>query len=335
MLAPVEPLGSAGGFSGAQFWRYAAARGPLCLRRWPQEHPTVERLQFIQAVIWHVHQEGFLQAPLPLETRRHAGFVEHAGHLWELTPWMPGRADFHAHPSDVRLQAALATLARFHRAAASFPLPDTGPAPSPGILERLQRLQSLLTGGADRLAAAARAACGPEYDGNPKAQGVYSLGFAPQLADRAAKLLALFPRAAPRVLAELDAAARLAVPLAPCLRDIWHDHVLFDGERVTALVDFGTLRTETVAGDIARLLGSMVGDDANAWRLGQDAYEAVRPLSADERQLLAAFDRSGVLMSGLSWLQWVFVEGRQFEHGEAILARVDANLSRLARLAGS
>ncbi|MEX0585650.1 MAG: phosphotransferase, partial [Pirellulales bacterium] len=181
LLAPVEPLGSAGGFSGAQFWRYTAAIGQLGLRRWPPEHPTIERLQFIQAVIWHVQQEGFVQAPLPLETRRQTGFVEHAGHLWELTPWMPGRADFHDRPSDVRLQAALATLARFHRAAASFPLPESSPAPPPGILERLERLQSLLNGGAERLAAAVRAERGPatkcnaEQHGTPQAQGVPSL----------------------------------------------------------------------------------------------------------------------------------------------------------------
>ncbi len=49
----VESLGSAGGLSGARFWRIVAPRGVLVLRRWPTEHPTPERLQFIHAVLQH------------------------------------------------------------------------------------------------------------------------------------------------------------------------------------------------------------------------------------------------------------------------------------------
>src|SRR5688572_7113665 len=119
-MGPIESLGAAGGFSGARFWRFPAPSGLLLLRRWPREHPAIERLQFIQAVLWHVHQEGFSLVPLPRENSRQGGYVTHAGHLWELTPWMPGRADFHDRPSLPRLQAAFRALARFHETAASF-----------------------------------------------------------------------------------------------------------------------------------------------------------------------------------------------------------------------
>ena len=54
----IEPLGSAGGMSGAQFWRITAPRGTLCLRRWPIEHPSPERLQFIHAVLRHAAASG-------------------------------------------------------------------------------------------------------------------------------------------------------------------------------------------------------------------------------------------------------------------------------------
>jgi len=121
-------LAGAGGFSGACFWRLETGRGPLCLRRWPREHPTRDRLEFIQAVLWHVVQEGFDRLPLPLETRSHAGYVCEAGTLWELTPWVRGKADYHQAPSRTKLAAAVTALATFHRAAASFPLPDRGPA---------------------------------------------------------------------------------------------------------------------------------------------------------------------------------------------------------------
>src|SRR5690606_11839002 len=129
----VEFLGSAGGFSGAQFWRFQSPAGRLCLRRWPVEHPNLERLQFIHAVLAHVHQRGFRLIPVPLPTQSGGTYVQHAGHLWELTPWMPGRADYHNRPALQKLEAALRALAAFHQAAASFPLTRREPTVSPGI----------------------------------------------------------------------------------------------------------------------------------------------------------------------------------------------------------
>src|SRR5207245_3133290 len=81
-------LDSAGGFSGARLWRLQTPRGAACLRRWPMEQ-QVERLQFIQAVLWHVDQGGFHLASVPWETSERAGYVRHGGVFWELCSWMP------------------------------------------------------------------------------------------------------------------------------------------------------------------------------------------------------------------------------------------------------
>jgi Ser/Thr protein kinase RdoA (MazF antagonist) len=287
------------------------------LRRWPREHPPVSRLQFIQAVLWHVHQEGFRRVPLPLETSRHGGYVTHAGHLWEVAPWMPGQADYHQRPSPRRLQAAMQALGEFHAAASSFPLSETSALPSPGIAERFDRLRQLESGELMRIKRSLRPDIWPE------------------LAQRGERLISLFPLAAPRVAALLREAGTIEAPLIPCIRDIWHDHVLFEEEQVSALIDFGALRPENAAGDIARLLGSLVGDDLQGWSTGLAAYEAIRPLMAAERRLVVAFDASGVLLSGLNWLEWIFVEGRQFSARRSILSRVDAAIGRLAQLVAS
>jgi homoserine kinase type II len=316
MAGTLEFLGAAGGFSGACFWRFATmAAGTLLLRRWPPEYPTLERLQFIQAVLWHVHQEGFRLVPLPLETCRRAGIVQHAGHLWELTPWMPGKANYRLHPSPTRLRAAMMALAEFHCAASSFPLPDAAEAPSPGLRERWNQVQSLAQGGLDRLRLSVRPACWPE------------------LAERVPELCYLAARAAPNVAAALSRALRERVAVTPCIRDIWHDHVLFEGDAVAGIVDFGAMRPENVAADVARLLGSLVADDEEGWAAGLAAYQQVRPISSAERQLVTVFDSSSVLLSGLNWVQWVFLEGRQFEARSTIEARVDGNLARLRHLA--
>jgi Ser/Thr protein kinase RdoA (MazF antagonist) len=310
-----EFLAGSGGFSGALFWRLDTPRGPLCLRRWPREHPSRDQLEFIQAVLWHVYQEGFRLIPLPLETREHAGYVCEAGHFWELSPWLPGTANFRQSPSPAKLRAALMALARFHQAAASFPLPTRGPLASPGILDRVQRLRAWLDG---KLSSLAAALCPADW---------------PELAPRARRLIRLFSMAAEQVSDTLASAAALAVPLQPCIRDIWHDHLLFVGERVSGLVDFGALRAESVAADIARLLGSLCGDAADNWQLGLAAYQEVRPLGTAEMLLVSAFDRANVLLSGMNWLDWIYLQSRQFDDRAAIESRLDENQSRLEHLA--
>lgn len=304
-------LGSAGGFSGAQIWRIEAPRGSLCLRRWPGEHPSRERLQFIHDVLKHVRQQGLTTVPVPISTREGATFVREAGKLWELAPWMPGESDYLARRSLGKLTAALAALAEFHVAAETFPRLDGGRTPSPGIATRLSRLESFTP---ERLGRLSRAVGAQEW---------------PELADRATLLLEQFPRHADSVRGLLRGAAEATVCLQPCIRDIWHGHVLYQGDLVTGLVDFGAMQYETVAGDAARLLGSMVDEQGRGWREGLAAYEAVRPLAPAERGLLDAYDRSGVLLSGMNWLVWILEEGRHFENKAGVLERIDQNLGRL------
>lgn len=306
-----EFLGSAGGFSGAQFWRLSTPAGLLCLRKWPAEHPTAERLTFIQSVLTHVYRHGMRRLPLPILSSAGQGFVAHAGCLWELTPWMPGRADYHESPSDGKLQAAMAALAEFHLATAGFPISGDLQGVSPGIRQRTEQLRAFQTSELSPL----QRALAPDVW--------------PQLLPLAERQLALFPLAARAVLAKLQRAERETVSLGPCIRDIWHDHVLFTGEQVTGLIDFGALQIDNVATDVARLLGSLVGDDPARRQIGLSAYSAVRPLSEGEQRLIQAFDQSSVLMSGLMWIHWIYAERRQFEGTAAILTRFEATLSRL------
>ncbi len=310
-----EPWSSPNGFSGAGLWRVTAPRGELCLRQWPARHPTPKRLEFIQAVLWHVVQEGFSLVPLPLETHHHHGYVWHNGHLWELTPWLPGEANYRRQPTRQKLRAAMTALAQFHRAASSFPLAEPGPLRSPGIAERTARLEHLLTGGLDQLHAAVADEDWPEAAG------------------LARRLLPLARQVGPKLLPNLQAAGRLRVALQPCLRDIWHPHVLFEDDAVSGIVDFGAMRSDNVATDVARLLGSLAGDASEDWHFGLTAYQGVRPLSDDEMALVRAFDSSTVLLGGLQWLEWIYLDGHEFPCREAVIGRMEEFAKRLARLA--
>jgi homoserine kinase type II len=313
--AGVRALGAAGGFSGARFWRIADRSGTLCLRRWPVEHPSSERLEFIHAVLRHVAQGGVRLVPVPRPTLNGTTFVRHDGHLWELTPWMPGEADFQRSPRPQKLAAALLALAHFHAAAADFPgLPAT--AVSPGMARRVELLDRWLAGGVDRLAEAITPALWPELYG------------------RAGRIVMGFRFLAESIRPALARAATRPTALQPCIRDIWHDHVLFQGDAVTGLVDFGAVDRDSVACDVGRLLGSLAGDDPDLWRVGLESYQQIRPLGGGELEMVGCFDRSTVLMAGLNWLQWIYVDKRRFDDPRAVLRRIDEILLRLDRALG-
>jgi Ser/Thr protein kinase RdoA (MazF antagonist) len=119
------------------------------------------------------------------------------------------------------------------------------------------------------------------------------------------------------------------VSLQPCIRDVWQDHVLFQGDEVTGLIDFGSMGTDNVSCDVARLLGSYAGNSQPLWQAGIEAYATVRELSHTELGLVRAFDRSGVLLGAFNWAAWVLLEGRVFEEPLAVLRRMDALMERL------
>lgn len=318
-LAPrpeqVSFLGQAGGLSGALFWRIATSDGEVCLRRWPSEHPSRERLQFIHAVLAHVAGEGIDFVAAPLRDRRGETIIEHAGHQWELTPWLAGRSDFELRPSRERLQQAMAALGRLHAALVTFP-PSLGARGLPrGIADRTAQLRAI-----DDEALAKLAASIVEDDWH-------------EAAERARQILVLCPKALDRVAERLRSVAALNVPLRPVLRDVWHQNVLFDGDRVTGIVDFGAMRTDHFAADLARLLGSMAADDVDAWRAGLAAYSQQRPFADSDASLLVAYDTSGILLGAWNWVQWLYTERRQFDDRSAVLRRLNHLLARLSRLA--
>lgn len=119
------------------------------------------------------------------------------------------------------------------------------------------------------------------------------------------------------------------VPLHPCLCDIWHDHVFYQAERVSGLIDYGSVRIDHSAVDLARLLGSLAADDTQAWHEGMKAYAAVKPLSTDEQSLAAALDRTGTILGAAAWLKWLYHDGRSFSDRQVIAKRLEILVQRL------
>ena len=311
VIRQVEPLQGAGGFSGAAFWRISTSKAQLCLRRWPREHPTQTQLQAIHDVLYHAFANGFRKLPVPLRSQNGQAFLTADGHFWELAPWLPGVADFDAHPSPERLDAAMLALAQFHRSVEALALRPGSP---PGITNRREQLSQLCATGTSELMPAIERMEPSEFQW------------------RLAIILSSFDQNAARVQSLLAVASHVRAPRQPCIRDIWHDHVLFQGEEVSGIVDFGALQSDHVACDISRLLGSLVGGDREDWTRGLAAYQVLRPLTADELMLVDAYDQSTVLLSGMNWIQWLAIEGRVFEDEERVQNRLDQIILRLLQM---
>lgn len=320
----VESLGGAGGFSGAQFWRISTTEGEFVVRRWPPEHPSHERLALIHAVLQFAGERGVQILPIPVQGREGNSFVSYAGSLWEVCPWLKGEANFHHQPSDEKLVAAMKSLATFHQATHDF-LPQWSkvqtiprswkPRTQSAVADRLGRLTALT----------------PEAIGRLSEQ-VTAHTF-PGLAPLARKFLAIVSKVIPAAKAGLAPLADLQFPRQPCIGDIWHDHVLFVGNEVTGLVDFGALRIDMPAVDVTRLLDSLVDGDLQKWQFGLDAYQAVRPLEPSERQAISALVPVGIILAGCNWIRWIYVEHRTFEPQPSVLGRFERLLSRIFQLA--
>jgi Ser/Thr protein kinase RdoA (MazF antagonist) len=203
------------------------------------------------------------------------------------------------------------SLATFHSAVHSFGERGASVAPAPAVRRRAERLRALKTGQLDRIVHHCRA-----HSDSP-------------LARHAQLFVDGFQTASAGLTEALASACGHTVPILPCIRDTWYDHVLFAGEQVSGIVDFDALRDDTAAGDIARLLGSLVGDDRGRWLAGIEAYQTVRPLTAAETTLCRVLDRANVAMAGLSWLEWIFVDHRQFDDWGEVLKRLDCLATRV------
>src|SRR5205807_3808434 len=77
----------------------------------------------------------------------------------------------------------------------------------------------------------------------------------PEIRALAPDFLRTLPKILPIEIGRLESLADISLPLQPCIRDIWHDHVLFTANDVTGVIDFGAVDMDTPATDIARLLG--------------------------------------------------------------------------------
>ncbi len=283
------------GFSGALIVQVHANRDEAyCLRRWPLRELPRRRIVELHRFLRFLRVEGVECLPVPLATLQGETLAEHDVRLWQLEQWMPGTADFHQAPTDNRLESIMRLLARLHNVASRYEPTDAGrewfgtypSRTSPAIGERIAVINRWTNERLDRAAA------------NLRREDVQAFR------EAALDILDRFRQSFAQVRAELQRLSQSAVYLHPCMRDVWHDHVLFTSDEVTGLIDPAATRTESVATDLSRLLGSLLGDmHDERWGRALESYDRVRSLTITEHQLIGVLHVSGVLLSGMTWIE--------------------------------
>jgi Ser/Thr protein kinase RdoA (MazF antagonist) len=305
-----RPLGNHGGFSGARLWRADGRVGSLCLRAWPAGFPP-ERLHFIHLCMNAARNAKLSFVPRVFSSLTGTPCVEHSGHLWELQEWLPGEANYHRRPSLAKRQAACAALARLHTCWASSGRFEAGVCPA--VMRRLEAVREwreLTQSGWPPLAQAA-----DDDPARPLAERAWQA-----LTNHINVIPGLFVRWSMRIW-----------PLQPCLCDVWHDHILFDEDYVTGIVDYGAMKIDHPAVDVARLLGSFVEDDPEGWATGVAAYRKVRPFTAEEEELARVLDLTGTTAATSVWLRWLFHDGKEFADRAAAIRRLEMLVKRMEK----
>lgn len=307
------PLGNAGGLSGSRLWRYQSGQGLLAARAWPIDGPPPAQLDRVHHWLNEASRVGFVPVPVPVVDLDGRTYREHAGRLWEVIPWLPGKADSDSPPTTSHVRAAFVALAVFHRALESHRIIS----PSPGILSRLEELKGLVSGGLSEI------------------MGAIAKRPADPLGEPATLWVDLVRRSSDEMINELARASTMVIDRQPILRDARPEHFLFQGDRVSGLVDFGAMGVDTVAADLSRLASEWFDPGNSTLRdEGMRAYSSIRPLTLSEHSLFPIFQKSTLLLGPGRWVRWHFLEERVFQDPEAISKGLKRGVDRLTSAIG-
>lgn len=309
------------GLSGASIWKCGAGDGGFaCLRAWPKSHPQHERLQEIHQHMQLLTACGIAFTPALYCSRSGSTLISDCGRWWELTSWLPGKADYLASANPNRLRSAMGALARIHhvwslgRGVLSARGPRETAVGSPTFCDRLTRLATWHERRHELPRVLSRVLPGVVCDRER------------QLVVDTCDLLSVWCEPLRQKLLSL---AEQVVEQHFVLRDIWSEHVLFAGDEVTGVIDFGAARWDEPTTDLVRLLGSLEPHSAAQRQSGLEAYNQARieltqdlsgelvlgrvsslePLRWERFQVL---DQTATLLSAAQWLEWLVLEQRDF-----------------------
>lgn len=288
-----QALENAGGFSGAKLWRGDLAGVPqLALKCWPIDC-TARRLKLIHG--WMREAKHLPFVPQLIAGANAGTTAKQGDHVWDITEWMPGSANTASAYTEVQLRAACAAIFQLHDAWKPLRMSCQ---PCPAIIRRLQ----IFTNWTSAVGSAPPSRLWSEAD-------------------------SIVRRAIPTICSQMKAWRNRKLPVQHCLADIHRDHVLFTGDLVTGIIDYGAMKIDSPAVDAARFLGDAVGNDERLYELGCDLFVRHHTESHCPRALIPLLDRSGTLGAIANW-------SLRKDRTPSVEARLVRLVERWKRLAG-
>jgi len=264
---PVELSDS---FSGASVWRGERDGQPLyAMKAWP---PSLDASRLV-GIHQRMRQTKLEYVPAIIEATSGNTVVISDGHVWDVTAWMPGVPRLIEAPTREAISAACVAVAGLHRCWVS----NLTPQPPPAVLRRLNMLNQW------------EATPLPNYF-DRELTAVLRLGHA------------LVRAHISEVRKSLSSWANVNVPIQTCLCDLHAAHVLFEGDRVRGIIDYGAMKLDTPAVDLARLLADCTWDNPKLFWHGVDAYQsALGSIHMPDPRLIEVLAKTMPLCAVANW----------------------------------
>jgi len=302
-----------GGFSGSKTWEVQLPQGSFCLRKWSPA-VTLGRILWIHREISSRNAEGMDILPEYLKSDSGQTVFQSMDSYWELATWLPGMP---VEPpiSDHHGKAMLGALRRFHAQAKTKNNAAENLTSSPGIESRLAVLRRWRG-----------------IDDSRFTQ--FSKGHYQHLWPLAEELWAGLRRFEASLSKALEWATTVRLPIVTCIGDPRPEHFLFEADRLTGLIDFGSMRQDFLALDLARLTGELYANNLAQWEVAQAWYGSENQMMAPQWEVAWVLDAANALLSGLNWIDWLWLERRHFDNLAEVEKRLQTLVARLDKLSG-
>jgi Ser/Thr protein kinase RdoA (MazF antagonist) len=314
------------GWSGGHVFRVTTSWDEGALRCFPAETRR-ERVEAIHAVQISARAHGLSAVPDIIATTSGDRFVPSEGHLWELADWKKGQPAPVAEPHPEHLRELARILHHWYDAARTPEIARVFGSTTPNQVVDcfLSRGRTSSPGIQRRLEIFGRARELPPLDPERLSPAERTLSLATD--QLYARTRTWFE--------ELAAWQKVPLSCELCLRDLHREHLLFDNERVSGLIDFGSVGFDSPAVDLARYVSSFEQFDWS-WLAGHDSsWEMIRDVTidADEwNRLIQLLALTGGVASAIHWRQWLLIEKRSFASRDLALLRWANRLSLVERL---
>ncbi len=276
------------GLSHAVVFRIETRNGSYALKR----HPLVvsrDRVLVQHQFQTYLCQSGFQFIPQLQNWTNGSTLIEEDRSFWEMSTWRPGTPLEHVgEVSDMQLRESIEVVAKIHTRSRAKHAVEMIP---PGITERERKLYHFLNNSQFHIQRFLN-----QFHATSETDDAYN-----GLQD----IFRISTWLAPLVLRQLYEISDAPQTCMWIIRDFWRNHLLFVGERLNGVIDFGASRIDSPWFDLSRMLGTLMMDSDPRWEAAIDGYNSLCSARTVDVKQIRFVHRISTLISGLNWLDWL------------------------------